>query len=59
MKVVGLFVGVLDIDSDEQSAFTDVELPESQEFLLKFFLNNYAKQTCFFVDGVMLGSTKA
>lgn len=38
VKVVGLFVGVLDIDSDEQSAFTDVELPELYQSLLKYFL---------------------
>ena len=38
VKVVGLFVGVLDIDSDEQSAFTDVELPELHPSLLKYFL---------------------
>ena len=37
MKAVGLFVGVLDIDSDEQSAITDVEFPELHQSLLKYF----------------------
>jgi putative methionine-R-sulfoxide reductase with GAF domain len=38
VKAVGLFVGVFDIDSDEQSAFTDVELPELHQSLFKHFL---------------------